>query len=271
MLVYRLFREVPPLIRTLHRWFLNCFYTGSGRAQQAVSLCKTPLLYIPSHPMHALPLFHHTPCMHSPHSIPAHAAHPYSIPPHACPPLILSHPMCALPLFYPTSCMPSPYSIPAHAWPRLILSQPMHDLPLFYPAHACPSPILSHLMHDLPLFYPSPCTPSRYSLPSHTCHPSILIQPIHALQTPCHIHLEGMFLLWNLLTLSILSSSFTLLGNFEHHFITLRHLNDCCFHSHELTICTSYSKSTVKLHKYHIITTYIVYHYSSVNITHSST
>ena len=30
-------------------------------------------------------------------------------------------------------------------------------------------------------------------------------------------------------------------------------------------------RSTAKLHTYHIFTTYIVYHYSSLDITHSST
>ena len=172
---------------------------------------------------------------------------PYSVPPHAYPPPILSHPMHALPLFYPIPCMPSPYSIPPHAYPPPILSQPMHTLPLILsqPMHT-PSPILSHPMHTLPLFYPSLYTPSPYtipphtcpplilshcivcscSLPAHTCHPSILFQLMHALLTPCHMNLEGMFLLWhlrvpllNLLTLS-LSSSFTWLSNLKHQFMT---------------------------------------------------
>ena len=93
--------------------------------------------------MHALPLFHPTPCMHS----------PYSIPPHACFPLILSQPMHDFPLFYPTSCMPSPYSVLAHAWPPPILSQPMHILSLFSPS--------SHM-------------PPHYSVPAHACPPNSL-------------------------------------------------------------------------------------------------
>ena len=87
------------------------------------------------------------------------------------------------PLCYATPCTPSPYSIPPHT---------------------CPPLILSHCMHVL-----------SCSLPAHTCHPCILFQLMHALLTPCHMNLEGLFLLWhlrmsllNLLTLSI-SSSFT--------------------------------------------------------------
>ena len=178
-----------------------------------VSLRKTPLPYIALR--HTLPLFHPTPCMPS----------PYSIPPHAHPAPIPSHPMHTLLLFHPTPCTPSPYSIPPHA---------------------CPPPILSQPMHALPLFYPSPCMPSTNSIPAHAIpvFHSIIFQPMHALLTPCHIHLEGMFLIivWHLhlqllnqLTLSISSSSSTLLSNFEYHFITLWHLNVCCFHSHELT------------------------------------
>ena len=141
--------------------------------------------------------------------------------------------MYALPLFYPTHAHPSP-----------ILSHPMHTLPLFYPSPCIPCP----------LFYPSSCTPSPYcitaythpppilshsclilshpvhvlsrSLPANTCYPSILFQLMHALLTRCHMNLEGMFLLrhlrmplLNLLTLSI-SSSFTLLSNLKHQFIT---------------------------------------------------
>ena len=117
------------------------------------------------------------------------------------PPLILSQPMHGLPLFYPSPCTPSPYSIPAHA---------------------CPSPILSLPMHTLSLFYFTPCMLYHYSIPPYACHLSILSHPMHAfflfsqpmlvLQTPCHIHLEGIFLLChlsmpllNLLTLSISS------------------------------------------------------------------
>ena len=224
-----------------------------------------PILF---HPMHALPLFCPTPCMPS----------PYSVPPHAYPPPILSHHTHALPLFCPShhmhalplfcpahACpppilshtrMPSPYSIPPHAYLPTILSHPMHTLPLFYPnsctpshlfypslykpssysilPHTCPPLILSHCMHVL-----------SCSLPAHTCHPSILFQLMHTLLTPCHMNLEGMFLLWhlrmpllNLLTLSI-SSSFTLLSNLKHQFINLWHLNVCCFHSHELTTLNS--------------------------------
>ena len=116
-------------------------------------------------------------------------------------------------------CIPSPYSVPPHACPPLILSRLMHTLPLFYPSPCIPSPILSHPMHTLPLFYPSLYTPSPYSiplhtcpplilshcmhvrscsLPAHTCHPSMLFQLMHALLTPCHMSLEGMFLLWHL-------------------------------------------------------------------------
>ena len=127
----------------------------------------------------------------------------------AKPPYLISHPMHARPLFHPTPCMPSPYSVLPHACPTLILSQPMHDPSLFYPTLCMPSPILSQPMHALPLFYPSPCMPFPYSIPAHACPlpilplltnttPSILFQPMHALLTHCHIHLEGMFLLWHL-------------------------------------------------------------------------
>ena len=244
--------------------------------KKTVSLCKTPLPYIAL--MHALPLFH-----------PTHAL-PLFYPPHACPSLILSHPIHALSLFYPTPCTLSPYSIPPHACPLPILSQPMHALPLFYPTpfmpspystppHACPPPILSQPMHILPQFYPSPCMPSPNSIPTHVTpvFHSILFQPVHALLTPCHIHLEGMFLLWhlhmpllNLLTLSISSHPLPCLAIWN---ITLSlydiwmlvifiHMNS----PRELHITF-----TVKLHIYHIITAYMVYHYSSVDITHSST
>ena len=148
-------------------------------------------LPILSHPMHALPLFHPTPCMPS----------PYSIPPHACPPPIPSHPMHALPLFYPTPSMPSPYSIPPEHFLPLLYPTPCIPSPNSSPAYAHPLPILSQPTHATPVFY------------------SILFQPKHALLTPCYIHLEGMFFLWhmhmpllNLLTLSM-SSSFTLFGN----------------------------------------------------------
>ena len=185
---------------------------------KTVSLCKTPLPYFAL--MHTLPLFYPTPWMPSPYSIhPLHACplpisshlmhplplfyyrpcppSPYSILPHACPLPILSQPMHAIPQFYPSPCMPSPYSIPAHAHPHPILSQPMHALSLFYPTLCCPLPILLQPTQDTPVLY------------------SILFQPMHFLLTPCHIHPEGMFLLWhlstpvlNLLILSI-SSSFT--------------------------------------------------------------
>ena len=147
--------------------------------------CPPPIL---SHLMPALPLYYPSPCMPSPYSIPAHA----------CPPPILSQPMHALPLFCPIPCIPSPYSVPPHAFPPPILSQPMHALPLFYPSPCIPSPYSVPAHACLPQFYPSPCTPSSYSLSAHTCQPSILFQLMHALLTPCHIHLEGMFLLWHL-------------------------------------------------------------------------
>ena len=79
-----------------------------------------------------------------------------------------------LPLFYPSSCTPSPYSIPAYT----------HPSPYSIPPHTCPPLMLSHCMHVL-----------SCSLPAHTCHPSILFQLMHALLTPCHMNLEGMFLL----------------------------------------------------------------------------
>ena len=79
--------------------------------------CPPP---IPSHPMHALPLFYPTPCM------PA----PYSIPLHVCPPPILSHSMHALPPLYPT-----------HVHPPPILSLFMHALPLFLPSPCMTSSI----------------------------------------------------------------------------------------------------------------------------------
>ena len=126
-----------------------------------------------SHPVHALPLFCPTSCMPS----------PYSVPPHAYPPPILSHPMHTLLLSYPTPCMPSPYSIP-----------PMHALPLFYPTHAHPPPILSQPIHTFPLFYSTVCmsSPVLYQ-PTHAT--PVLPQLMHALLTPCHMNLEGMFLL----------------------------------------------------------------------------
>ena len=209
---------------------MNCILQPTLNAEMSqskkiVSLCKTPLSYIT--PMHTLPLFCPTPCMPS----------PYSVPLRACPPPILSHPVHTLPLFYPThGCMPSSYSIP-----------PMYALPLFYPTscipspifypspciptpysiqpHACPPPILSQLMHTLPvilfhpihalpLFYPTVCmsSPVLYQ-PTHA---TPVFQLIHALLTPCHMNLEGMFLLChlrmlllNLLTLQSMSSSFT--------------------------------------------------------------
>ena len=131
-----------------------------------MSACaKLPLPYIAL--MHTLPLFYPTPCMPP----------PFSIAPRGYPSPILFHPMYALPLFHPTPCMPSPY---------------------FIPAHAHPPPILSTSMHALPLFYPSPCTPSPHSIPAHARHPQIQSQPMHDLLTPCHIHLEGMFLPWHL-------------------------------------------------------------------------
>ena len=142
---------------------------------------------------------------------------PLFYPAHVYLPPILSHPMYAFPLFYPTPCIPSPYSIPAHAYPPPILSQLMHTLPLFYPSLYTPSPysIPFHPIHALPLFYPSVCMSSP-----------VLYQPTHALLTPCHMNLEGMFLLWhlrmlllNLLTLNI-SLSFTKLSNLKHQFMT---------------------------------------------------
>ena len=162
--------------------------------------CPPPTL---SHPMHTLPLFYPTPCMPSPYSIPPMHALPLFYPTHACIPPILSQPMHTFPLFYPTPCsIPSPYSIPAHAHPP-----PIYTLTLF-----CSTPYW-HSPYSIPL-YACPL-PFSTRLPAHTCHPSILFQLMHALLTPCHMNLEGMFLLWhlrmsllNLLTLSI-SSSFT--------------------------------------------------------------
>ena len=187
----------------------NCQPVQNPLTLYCLHACPPPILYPP---MHALP-----------YSIPPHAwPPPYSILPHAWPPPILSHPMHDLPLFYPTSCMPSPYSVPLHACPPPILSQPMHTLPYSIPTHAYHPPILSQPMHTLSLFSSSSHMPPQYSILFY----SILFQPMHALLTR-HLHLEGMFLLWhlhipllNVLTLSISSSSFTLLGNLEHHFVT---------------------------------------------------
>ena len=186
-----------------------------------------------SHPMHALPLFCFTPCMPSPcsvshmHALPLFyptsfipfplfylspcipcllfypspcIPSPYSIPPYAYPAphsiLIPAH--AYLPLFYPTPCIPFPHSIPAHAHSPLIPSQPYTPSPYSIPPHTCPPLILSHCM--------LPCS----LLLAHICHPSIVFQLMHALLTPCHMNLEGVFLLWHLRmpTLSI-SSSFT--------------------------------------------------------------
>ena len=210
-------------------WLSYSYNTRFIKKKKTVSLCKTPLPYIAL--MHTLPLFCPTPCMPS----------PYSVPPHACPPLILSQPMHALPLFYPSLCTPSPYSIPAHAHPPPysipahaspppILSQPMHTLPLFYPSPCTPSPLFyPSPCTPSPLFYPSPCTPSPYSFPACTCHLSILFYsiPAHACHPNSLSHtpwrhvspLTSAYELLNLLTLSI-SSSVTLFGNLEHHFIT---------------------------------------------------
>ena len=148
---------------------------------------------------------------------------PYSIPPHAYFPPILSHPIHTLPpilslpvhtlpLFYPSSCTPSPYSIRPHACPLPILSQPMHALSLFS---------LSPHMPPQLLFY---------SIPAHACPPNSLshipwrhVSPLTSVYMP-------------LLNLLILSHTYShLLGNLEYHFISLWHLNVCCFHSHELT------------------------------------
>ena len=222
--------------------------------KKSVSLCNPrPYLILPS-------------CIPSPYSIPPHACpsqihstpwmpFPYSIPPHACPPLIQSQPMRALPLFYLTPCMPSPNSIPPHALPSPILSQPMHAIPNSIPAHALPLPIISQPTHAIPVFY------------------FILFQATHSLLTPCHIlkacfsfdiclcHFESthteyiisIYLLWQF-------------GESLYHFIT----SECLLFSFTWThhIHMNY---TVNLHIYHIITTYIVYHYSPVDITHPST
>ena len=160
--------------------------------KKKLSLCKTPLFYIT--PMHTLPLFCPTPCMPSPYSIPPMHALPYSIPPMHTLPLFYPASCIPWPLFYPSSCIPCPLFYPSSCTPS----------PYSIPPHTCPPLFLSHCMHV--------CS---CSLPAHTCHPSILFQLMHALLTPCHMNLEGMFLLWhlrmpllNLLTLS-LSSSFT--------------------------------------------------------------
>ena len=182
--------------------FATYIYTEISQSKKNCQPVQNPLiLYYPhaypppilSHPMHALPLFCPTPCMPSPYSIPPMYALPLFYPTHAYPTPILSQPMHTFPLFYPSPCIPSPYSIPPHAYPPPILSQLMHTLPLFYPSLYTPYPysipflfyiILSHCMHIL-----------SCSLPAHTCHPSILFQLMHALLNPCHMNLEGMFLL----------------------------------------------------------------------------
>ena len=161
--------------------------------------------------------------------------------PWAYPPPILSYPMHALPLFYPTPCTLSPYSIPpmhtlplfypTHAHPPPVLSHPCTPFPCFIPTHVYPLLILSQPMHTLPLFYPSPCMPSTNSIPTHTCHPSILfycipahaclgnflshtpwryVSPLLSAYTVCHFRLCSYWV----------SSQFTFLGNLEHHFMT---------------------------------------------------
>ena len=177
------------------------------------------------------PLFHPTPCMPS----------PYSIPPHACPPL-----------FHPTPCMPSPYSIPLHACPPPIPSHSMHALPYSIPAHACLPRIISQPMHTLSIFSPSSHMQPQYSISAHVCPPNSL--------SLWHIHLDGMFLLWNLhichfwicshweYHIIIIIIIIYLAWQLEHHFITLWHMNVCCFHSHELHI-----RSTIYIsHNYHL-------------------
>ena len=208
--------------------------------KKTVSLCKIPLPYIAL--MHTLPLFYPTPRMPSPYCIPAHA----------CPP----------PISIPLHASNSPIFTLAHDTPSPILSQPMHAPPpiLSQPMHAIPT-ILAHLMHTLSLFFPSPHTPPQYS---------ILFQPMHALLTPCHIHLEGMFLLWHLhMPLLIL-----LTPVYHHHLPCLAigaSLHDMWM-LFSLTLLFSFTWTHhINLHIYQIITTYIVYHYSSVDITHSST
>ena len=125
---------------------------------------------IPSHPMHALPLFYPSPCMSSPYSIP---------------------PMHTLPLFYPT-----------HVHHPPILSHLMHALPLFHPSRLTSPYILSHLMHALPLFYPSPCTPSPYSIPAHIWRPCNLFYSspcilLGACPSLTYSHLEGILIIFS--------------------------------------------------------------------------
>ena len=237
--------------------------------------CPPPIL---SHFMHTLPLFYPSPCMTS----------PYFIPPHAHPPPILSLPMHASSQFYPSLCTPSPYSNPPHAHPPPILTHPMHAIPQFYPnlctpspysnpPHACHPPILSQPMHTLPLLYSTPCMPYLYSIPSYACPLPILSQPMHGLLTPCHTHLEGMFLLWHLSIMYAtfqsahtgISSSFTKLSNLKHQFMTPG--PECLLFHSQCAHPWATPEIHVNLHIYHTITTYIVYHYSSVDITHSST
>ena len=265
-----------------------------------------PYAYPPailSHPMHALPLFCPTPCMPSPYSIPPMHTLPLfyrtscipsllfyptsCIPsllfyPTSCIPSLLFYPspcipspllypspcipspysippMHTLPLFYLSSCTPSPCSIPAYTHPPPILIQPMHALSLFYSTHTCPPLILSHLCMSSPVLYqPTHATPVFYS---SSCMPFLSHEP------------GSMFLLWHLRM--PLLNLLTLI--YHHHLpslviwcISLWHLNVCCFHSQEITTLNSSTyKSYCYLHIYHIITTYIVYHYSSVDIAHS--
>ena len=206
---------------------------------------------------------------------------PYPIHPvHACPSPILSQPMHALPLFYPSPCMPSPYAIPLYRY-------------------ACPLPILSHPMHVLPLFYPSPCTLSLYSILAHA-HPSLHKPPQYSIlfySSPC---MSSYSLSHTLKACSPLTSEYALLNpltlSISHHLpslviwsINFNTRSECLLFSFtwahhmnytyqglvrcvgQLDSCFLHIRSTVKLDIYHIITTYIVYHYSSVDITHSST
>ena len=283
---YFIFRLFDCLVGTSELHFCSPHWIQKYLNPKNLSACaKPPYLILP-------------PCILS----------PYSIPPHACPPPILSHPMHTLPLFYPTpySIHPPILSQPMHALPPLfyptpcmpsppILSQPMHTFPLFYPipcipspcsipAHAHPPPILSQPIHSFPLFYSTPYMPFPYSVQLYACPLLFSTSPhmppqysVPAYACPCNSlsHEPGR----HVSPLTSENATFECSHWVYHHYlpslviwgINLWHLI-VCFHSHELTTLTHlHIRSTVNLHIYHIITTNIVYHYSSVDITHSST
>ena len=215
--------------------------------------------------MHTLPLF--CPTHACPPPILSHPMHayaypaPYSIPARAYLPPILSQPMHTFPLFYPTPCIPSPYSIPAHAHPPPILSQPIHTLPLFYSSPYMPPPYSISLYECPLLFSTSPHMPPQYSIPAHVCTPNSLSHEPGRHVYPLTSE--------NAAFESAHTEYIIIISNLKHQFMTPEFLLFSFTWIHHMELI--YTLDPLSLHIYHIITTYIVYHYSSVDITQSST